>query len=140
RGEGVGAVLRAALATTRGVVAAWRALGARRPRVLISVGGYASVPGVIAAALRGIPIALGEPNAMPGRANRLAARAARGVFVQFAAAAEVLRRTNGASVVGAPLRSALVAAFRSAPARRTPGVPLRLLVFGGSQGARQIND
>jgi UDP-N-acetylglucosamine--N-acetylmuramyl-(pentapeptide) pyrophosphoryl-undecaprenol N-acetylglucosamine transferase len=77
---------------------------------------------------------------MPGRANRLAARAARGVFVQFAAAADVLRRTSGVAVVGAPLRAALVASFRSAPPRRAPGKPLRLLVFGGSQGARQLND
>jgi UDP-N-acetylglucosamine--N-acetylmuramyl-(pentapeptide) pyrophosphoryl-undecaprenol N-acetylglucosamine transferase len=139
-GKGAAAVVRSAFATARGVLAAWRELGARRARVLISVGGYASVPGVIAAALRRIPIALVEPNAMPGRANRLAARAARGVFVQFAAAADVLRRTSGVSVVGAPLRSALVASFRSARPRATPGVPLRLLVFGGSQGARQLND
>jgi UDP-N-acetylglucosamine--N-acetylmuramyl-(pentapeptide) pyrophosphoryl-undecaprenol N-acetylglucosamine transferase len=95
---------------------------------------------VIAAALRRIPIALVEPNALPGRANRLAARFAHGVFVQFGAAAGVLRRAAGVSVVGAPLRQALVAAFRSAPPRRPPGKPLRLLVFGGSQGARQIND
>ena len=73
-GRSLTARLRAVLATSRGVVAAWRQLGARRARVLISVGGYASVPGVIAAALRRIPIALVEPNALPGRANRLAAR------------------------------------------------------------------
>ena len=139
-GRSLTARLRAALATSRGVLAAWRELGARRARVLISVGGYASVPGVIAAALRRIPIALVEPNAMPGRANRLAARFARGVFVQFEAAAGALRRAGAVSVVGAPLRAALVAAFRSAPPRRAPGKPLRLLVFGGSQGARQIND
>jgi UDP-N-acetylglucosamine--N-acetylmuramyl-(pentapeptide) pyrophosphoryl-undecaprenol N-acetylglucosamine transferase len=77
---------------------------------------------------------------MPGRASRLAARFARGVFVQFEAATGVLHRGGAVSVVGAPLRQALVAAFRSAPPRRTPGKPLRLLVFGGSQGARQIND
>jgi UDP-N-acetylglucosamine--N-acetylmuramyl-(pentapeptide) pyrophosphoryl-undecaprenol N-acetylglucosamine transferase len=139
-GRSVIARLRAALATSRGLVAAWRELGARRARVLISVGGYASVPGVIAAALRRIPIALVEPNAMPGRANRLAARFARGVFLQFGAAAPKLRRAGAVSVVGAPLRNALVAAFRSAPPRRAPGKPLHLLVFGGSQGARQIND
>jgi UDP-N-acetylglucosamine--N-acetylmuramyl-(pentapeptide) pyrophosphoryl-undecaprenol N-acetylglucosamine transferase len=77
---------------------------------------------------------------MPGRANRLAARFARGVFVQFEAAASALRRAGAVTVVGAPLRAALVTAFRSAPPRRPPGKPLRLLVFGGSQGARQIND
>jgi UDP-N-acetylglucosamine--N-acetylmuramyl-(pentapeptide) pyrophosphoryl-undecaprenol N-acetylglucosamine transferase len=139
-GRGATAKLRAVFATLRGALTAWRELGARRARVLISVGGYASVPGVIAAALRRIPIALVEPNAMPGRANRLAARFARGVFVQFEAAAGVLRRAGEVAVVGAPLRSALVAAFRGAPPRRQPGKPLHLLVFGGSQGARQIND
>jgi UDP-N-acetylglucosamine--N-acetylmuramyl-(pentapeptide) pyrophosphoryl-undecaprenol N-acetylglucosamine transferase len=139
-GRSLLARLRAGIATSRGVLAAWRELGARRARVLISVGGYASVPGVIAAALRRIPIALVEPNAMPGRANRLAARFARGVFVQFAAATGPLRRAAAVSVVGAPLRQGLVAAFRSAAPRRPPGKPLRLLVFGGSQGARQIND
>jgi UDP-N-acetylglucosamine--N-acetylmuramyl-(pentapeptide) pyrophosphoryl-undecaprenol N-acetylglucosamine transferase len=139
-GRGALARLRAAIAALRGAYIAWRLLGARRVRVLISVGGYASVPGVIAAALRRIPIALVEPNAMPGRANRLAARFAQGVFVQFEAAAGALRRAGSVTVVGAPLRAALVAAFRSAPPRRPPGKPLRLLVFGGSQGARQIND
>jgi UDP-N-acetylglucosamine--N-acetylmuramyl-(pentapeptide) pyrophosphoryl-undecaprenol N-acetylglucosamine transferase len=139
-GRSLSARLRAMVATARGVLAASRELRARHARVLISVGGYASVPGVIAAALRRIPIALVEPNAMPGRANRLASRLARGAFVQFEAAAGVLRRAGAVTVVGAPLRAALVAAFRSAPPRHPPGKPLRLLVFGGSQGARQIND
>src|SRR5262249_50620115 len=67
-------------------------------------------------------------------------RCARGVFVQCEAAAGALGRAGAVSVVGAPLRQALVAAFRGAPPRRAPGKPLRLLVFGGSQGARQIND
>ncbi len=139
-GRGAAAQIHAVFATLRGALVARRELGNRRASVLISVGGYASVPGVIAAALRRIPIALVEPNAMPGRANRLAARFARGVFVQFEAAAGALRRSGGVAVVGAPLRQALVAAFRSALPRRAPGKPLRLLVFGGSQGARQIND
>ncbi len=139
-GRGAVARLRALIATLRGALAARRELATRRASVLISVGGYASVPGVIAAALRRIPIALVEPNAMPGRANRFAARLARGVFVQFGAAADALRRAGAVTVVGAPLRQALIAAFRNSPPRRTPAKPLRLLVFGGSQGARQIND
>ena len=80
-GRGAVAKLRAALAALRGAFAAWRILGARRASVLISVGGYASVPGVVAAVLRRIPIALVEPNATPGRASRLAARFARVAFV-----------------------------------------------------------
>jgi UDP-N-acetylglucosamine--N-acetylmuramyl-(pentapeptide) pyrophosphoryl-undecaprenol N-acetylglucosamine transferase len=84
-----------------------------------------------------------EPNAIPGRANRVAARLAARLFVQFEEAAESLGATGGAGRVrtaGIPLRAALVAAFAAAPPRRIPTPPWRLLVFGGSQGARQLND
>ncbi|MEM7409280.1 MAG: undecaprenyldiphospho-muramoylpentapeptide beta-N-acetylglucosaminyltransferase [Myxococcota bacterium] len=139
-GRGSLAKLRALFDTARGVFAAWRALGQRRAQLLVSVGGYASVPGVLAAVLRRLPIALVEPNAIPGRANRLAARFARAVFTQFEAAHGHFETRGDTVVAGAPLRRELVQAFRAAPERRAPGKPLRLLVFGGSQGARQIND
>jgi UDP-N-acetylglucosamine--N-acetylmuramyl-(pentapeptide) pyrophosphoryl-undecaprenol N-acetylglucosamine transferase len=139
-GRGLGAKLRSGVATLRGARAAWNELRRRDPAVLISVGGYASVPGVLAAFAQRIPIALVEPNAMPGRANRLAARLARAIFLQFDAAAERLEGSAQTHVTGAPLRRDLVAAFGKAPPRRTPGRPLRVFVFGGSQGARQINE
>ena len=139
-GRGVLAVLRAVWDTARGVALAWRELGRRRAQLLVSVGGYASVPGVVAAALRRLPIALVEPNARPGRANRLAARFARGLFLQFAEASPALPGRGAREICGAPLRRSLVEAFRAAPPRRPAARPLRLLVFGGSQGARQLND
>ena len=139
-GRGALARLRALWDTARGAAAAWRELGQRRARCLVSVGGYASVPGVIAGVLRRLPIALVEPNAMPGRANRLAARFAKALFVQFPEAAAHLPGASAPQVCGAPLRRGLVEAFRTAPPRRSAGRPLRLLVFGGSQGARQLND
>ena len=123
--------------------AAWSALGSFRTDVVVSVGGYASVPAVVAAVLRGIPLALVEPNAVPGRANRLAARFARRVFVQFEAAAAVFEQQVGSGRVrnlGIPLRADLVRAFEGNAPRREPGSPLRLFVLGGSQGARQINE
>ena len=75
--------------------------------LVVSDGGYASVPAVVAAALRRLPLALVEPNAVPGRANRLGARFARLVFVGFDAAASAFppERT---SISGIPLRQALV--------------------------------
>ena len=121
--------------------AAWRALGRRRTDLVVSVGGYASVPAVAAAVVRGVPVALVEPNAVPGRANRAAARFARRVFVGFEAAAAAFAGAGGPPVraFGIPLRRSLVEAFRAAPPRRVPAPPYRLLVFGGSQGAHQIN-
>jgi UDP-N-acetylglucosamine--N-acetylmuramyl-(pentapeptide) pyrophosphoryl-undecaprenol N-acetylglucosamine transferase len=84
-----------------------------------------------------------EPNAVPGRANLAAARVARRIFVQFDDAARVFGGRVDADrirVTGIPLRRALVEAFGAASARRRPSPPFRLLVFGGSQGARQINE
>ncbi len=132
----------AAATIGRACLTAARVLRRRRADLVVSVGGYASVPAVVAAALLRLPVALVEPNAIPGRANRAAARLARRIFVHFDAAAEVFARTVGAERVrtpGIPLRTRLVDAFARQDPRRTPTAPFRLLVFGGSQGAHQIN-
>jgi UDP-N-acetylglucosamine--N-acetylmuramyl-(pentapeptide) pyrophosphoryl-undecaprenol N-acetylglucosamine transferase len=118
-------------------------LGSFGADFVISVGGYASVPAVVAAALRRVPIALVEPNAVPGRANRAAARLATRIFVQFEQAATTFEAAGAGDrvrSVGIPLRERLVAAFAQAPPRRIPQPPYHLLVAGGSQGARQINE
>jgi UDP-N-acetylglucosamine--N-acetylmuramyl-(pentapeptide) pyrophosphoryl-undecaprenol N-acetylglucosamine transferase len=140
-GQGVLARLGAAVAMARGSVAALRILRQRQATIVVSVGGYASVPAVLAALLLRLPFVLVEPNAHPGRANRAVARFARRIFVQFEAAGAVLAPGDErVSAPGIPLRRALVAAFADAPPRRPPELPYRLLVFGGSQGARQINE
>jgi UDP-N-acetylglucosamine--N-acetylmuramyl-(pentapeptide) pyrophosphoryl-undecaprenol N-acetylglucosamine transferase len=142
-GQGALARVRSVLAISRACLEAWRLLRARRSEIVVSVGGYASVPAVLAAAALRLPLALVEPNARPGRANRLAARVASRIFVQFDEAARALSRRAGdarVSAPGIPLREALVRAFADAPPRRTPAAPFRILVFGGSQGARQLNE
>jgi UDP-N-acetylglucosamine--N-acetylmuramyl-(pentapeptide) pyrophosphoryl-undecaprenol N-acetylglucosamine transferase len=135
--------LLSAPAMLRACAAAWKRLGEFGGEIVISVGGYASVPAVAGAWLRRIPVVLVEPNAVPGRANRAAARIARRVFVQFEEAARVLARTAGPDRIrapGIPLRRQLVETFGEHSPRRAPTPPFRLLIFGGSQGARQIND
>jgi UDP-N-acetylglucosamine--N-acetylmuramyl-(pentapeptide) pyrophosphoryl-undecaprenol N-acetylglucosamine transferase len=141
-GRGVAGRLLALPATAAACASAWAALGWVRAAIVVSVGGYASVPAVMAAAARRIPLALVEPNAVPGRANRAAARLARVCFAGFDATAQALAVSTRSPVrvTGIPLRRALVAAFDGAGERRLPAPPFRLLVFGGSQGARQIND
>jgi UDP-N-acetylglucosamine--N-acetylmuramyl-(pentapeptide) pyrophosphoryl-undecaprenol N-acetylglucosamine transferase len=141
-GRGVFARLAALFAIARGALAARGLLRRRRIEIVVSVGGYASVPAALAAVWLRIPLALVEPNAEPGRANRLCARLAQRLFVQFERAAERLAKPGDARVqrAGIPLRSELVRAFESAAPRRAPKPPLRLLVFGGSQGARQLNE
>lgn len=127
----------------RGTAAAFGLLGRFAPDAVISVGGYAAVPAIAAAVLRRVPIALVEPNAVPGRTQRAAGRFARRVYVAFEAAAAGFpgaRDAGRVRVAGVPVRRALVAAFAGSAARRAPAPPLRLLVVGGSQGARQLND
>jgi len=125
---------------------AWRALGSFGTDFVISVGGYASVPAVIAAVLRRIPIALVEPNAIPGRANRAAARRASQIFVNFERAKAAFESAGIDRVqrVGIPLRKSIVEGFGAGDAdratARTLEPPFRLFVTGGSQGARQINE
>jgi len=132
--------LRAVLGLLAASVEARRVLRDRRVSGVLSVGGYASMPAVAAATLARIPIGLVEPNGIPGRANRLMARFARRVFTGFAEARQHLPVADDRiREHGVPLRRGLVeACARRAP--RPPAPPYHLLVAGGSQGARQLNE
>ena len=119
---------------------AWRLVGRLRPRVVVSVGGYASVPCALAAVARRVPVVVAEQNATPGAANRLVARFARACAVSFPGTP--LPR---AVVTGNPVRPEILAIDRArdgAAARARLGVePGRrlVLIFGGSLGALRIN-
>ena len=118
-------------------------LGRFRAELVIAVGGYASVPPALAAVLRRTPVVLVNTDARPGAANRLVARFARRLFVGFPAAAARVGRGAGdprVRVSGVPLRRALREAFADAPEPAPDPGRLHLFAFGGSQGARQIND
>lgn len=131
----------AALAAS--TLAAARALRAFRADFVISVGGYAAAPAALAALLLRRPYAVLEANARPGAANRLVARRARRIFVEFEAAGRALTgRAADPRVVatGLPLRRELLAAFAGGTPARSPAPPFRLFVCGGSQGAKQVND
>ena len=129
-----GAALRAAQAARR-----WRIVSARRPSLVIGVGGYSSGPVVLVAALRGVPTMLLEQNAVPGLTNRLLAR-----FVQAAAVTfDSTQAFFGAKafVSGNPVRPEFFAASgpHQESARDDQTSVTRVLVFGGSQGAHAIN-
>jgi undecaprenyldiphospho-muramoylpentapeptide beta-N-acetylglucosaminyltransferase len=111
------------------------------PQVVVSVGGYASLPASLAAVLLGVPLVLVNVDAVPGAANRLLGRFARASAVGWEGSS--LPR---AVVTGTPVRPE-IAAVRRDPgdrrvARRTLGLPEdrpTVAVFGGSLGARRIN-
>ncbi len=102
-----------------------------RPQVVIGVGGYASGPGMLAAILMRIPTLAFEPNLVPGFANRMVARFVSAAAVHFE---ETRRFFRNAVVTGVPVRQEF---FRIPERPFSP--PGSLLVFGGSQGARVLN-
>jgi len=103
------------------------------PDLLVGVGGYASVSAVIAALLSGVPVVLYEQNAMPGLVNRTLGRFCKQMMLGFAAAAEHLPDAVHGVVTGNIVRDAIIQiAWQPHP------LP-RLLVLGGSQGARVLN-
>lgn len=123
-------------------IAAIRLFLRLRPAVVVSLGGYASVPGTLAALVCRVPVVVMEQNAVPGRANRLAGRVARACAVSFAGA-DLPRAT----LTGNPVRSEILAVDRSpegrAAARRAAGIAddrRVVVVVGGSLGSRRIND
>ncbi len=121
-----------------GMLDAWRLVGARRPHLVIGVGGYSSGPVVVAAALRGIATMLLEQNAVPGLTNRLLARFVRAAAVTF----ESTRAYFGSKgfVSGNPVRPEFLEAVQPQGGSCTrDGSGSRVLVFGGSQGAHAIN-
>src|SRR6478609_5692140 len=132
-------LVRAVLLAGRAPRACAHILAMRKPDVVLGGGGYVSGPMVYAAARRKIPTALMEADAHLGLANRLAAPFARRVFLAFPIAG---REGSKYRVTGRPIpaRSRVVPREK---ARRLFGLPETgpvLLVFGGSLGARVLNE
>jgi undecaprenyldiphospho-muramoylpentapeptide beta-N-acetylglucosaminyltransferase len=133
----IGALLGLAAAFLRAIGLVAR----RRPAVVVAVGGYASLACVLAAVLLRVPLVVAEQNAVAGAANRIAARFARASAVAFPGTG--LPR---AVLTGNPVRAEIASVDRARDqvgARRSMGVPEDrplVLVFGGSLGARRINE
>ncbi|MGE0394614.1 MAG: undecaprenyldiphospho-muramoylpentapeptide beta-N-acetylglucosaminyltransferase [Vicinamibacterales bacterium] len=140
KGKSVGALLRGLALLPLSAWDAWSVLRRRRPELVLGVGGYSSGPVVALAALGGVPTMLLEQNAMPGLTNRLLARVVTAAAVTDEASLRWFPKGR-AFVSGNPVRAGFGQA--AGPARddrpRADG-PVRVLVFGGSQGAHAINE
>ena len=115
-----------AIFTARGMLSEFQ------PDVVIGVGGYASGPAMLAAILNRMPTLAFEPNLVPGFANKVIARFVSAAAVHFQQTAEYFRNPV---VTGVPVRPAFFEIRRKPYVQASP----TLLVFGGSQGARAIN-
>jgi UDP-N-acetylglucosamine--N-acetylmuramyl-(pentapeptide) pyrophosphoryl-undecaprenol N-acetylglucosamine transferase len=136
RGKGLGVWLKAPFRILQGVVRATRILKKIRPRAVIGLGGYVSGPGGIAAWLLRIPLLIHEQNAIAGLTNRILARFAAQVLEGFPGS---FGARIHARCIGNPVRADIAAI--AAPKARFAGRESRsrLLVLGGSQGARRLN-
>ncbi len=118
------------------LVDAWRIVSVRKPHLVIGVGGYSSGPVVLVAALRGVPTMVLEQNAVPGLTNRLLARVVMAAAVTFESTRDYFG--SKAFVSGNPVRPEFLEP--AGPSRESDrDDEVRVLVFGGSQGAHAIN-
>ncbi len=133
RGKGLLTLLGAPLRVLQAVRAAAAVLRRERPDAAISFGGYAAGPGGIAARLAGIPLLVHEQNRAAGMTNKVLAKLARKVLVGFP------QTFAKETLVGNPVRAQIAQVPPPEARGFDHGGPLRLLVLGGSQGARALN-
>jgi UDP-N-acetylglucosamine--N-acetylmuramyl-(pentapeptide) pyrophosphoryl-undecaprenol N-acetylglucosamine transferase len=136
RGKGLGRWLSAPMRLARAVAQARRVLAKLRPGVVLGCGGFASGPGGIAAWLARTPLVIHEQNAVAGLTNRwlarVATRIAEGFPGSFAASRRVLYTGN-------PVRPEIAQLPPPRQRFESRNGPMRLFVFGGSQGAAALN-
>ncbi|HVJ54510.1 MAG TPA: undecaprenyldiphospho-muramoylpentapeptide beta-N-acetylglucosaminyltransferase [Aliidongia sp.] len=139
-GGGIAGKLRAAIEIGAGTLAAGRLLKKLAPGAVVGFGGYPSVPTMLAAARLKLPSLIHEQNAVLGRANRMLARRVRRVATAFETVAGLDAADRGKIVqTGNPVRPALLA-LREHPYEAPADTgKLRLLITGGSQGARILS-
>jgi UDP-N-acetylglucosamine--N-acetylmuramyl-(pentapeptide) pyrophosphoryl-undecaprenol N-acetylglucosamine transferase len=137
-GKNLSEAVRGLLSLPVGLWQSWRILRRYRTDLVIGVGGYTSPAMVTAAAMKGIARVILEPNAYPGMANTAVAPFAQRIFLAFESAAASFNPRK-VRVVGTPIRREFLA--QAGGTMRTPpdAAGSRLLIFGGSQGARMIN-
>jgi UDP-N-acetylglucosamine--N-acetylmuramyl-(pentapeptide) pyrophosphoryl-undecaprenol N-acetylglucosamine transferase len=141
RGRDPVALARTASALGLGIAKAWRLLGRLRPDAVVGFGGYPTVPPLLAAAWRGIPTIVHEQNRVMGRANRLLAPRVTAIATGFSGLENADPDLAGKTThTGNPVRPAVAAAAATPYDQPQTGGPVRLLVFGGSQGAKVMSD
>jgi UDP-N-acetylglucosamine--N-acetylmuramyl-(pentapeptide) pyrophosphoryl-undecaprenol N-acetylglucosamine transferase len=139
KGKSIGQTVKNLFRLPMGFLSSWALISRHRPAAIVGVGGYASGPVLLAGAIRRVPTLIHESNAYPGLTNRLLARVVTEVAVGFSAALPRLKRKG--TVTGNPIRREF---FDIPKVNREPATVNReggrLLVFGGSQGSRILNE
>ncbi|MBM3560730.1 MAG: undecaprenyldiphospho-muramoylpentapeptide beta-N-acetylglucosaminyltransferase, partial [Alphaproteobacteria bacterium] len=124
----------------RGYLKARRTVAAIRPQVAVGFGGYPTVPPMLAASRFGIPTVIHDQNAVIGRANKFLASRVTAIATGFPKVKGAEMFVAKTVETGSPVRESVRRAAGTPYPGRAAGEPFRLLVFGGSQGARFMSD
>jgi UDP-N-acetylglucosamine--N-acetylmuramyl-(pentapeptide) pyrophosphoryl-undecaprenol N-acetylglucosamine transferase len=134
RGNGLKRLIKAPFQIMKSILQARKVLRERKVNLVIGMGGFASGPGGIAAWMLGIPVILHEQNAAAGMTNKMLARFSQKILMGFAGAFD----NEKAILVGNPVRDALVKLPKKEISKKP--APLKILIVGGSLGAKVLND
>lgn len=135
------AVVKTVMKLGSGVKQAMKLMSEVRPGAVVGFGGYPTVPPLLAASMKGIPTAVHEQNAVLGRANKMLSGRVKAIATSF----DATRGIDGALAAkvrftGNPVRDVVIGCSSLDYTAAVAGGPFRLVVFGGSQGARYFSD
>lgn len=138
RGKGSLAKLKGAAMMLYGYAQSRKILQRFQPDLVLGVGGYASLPMVLAARGMEIPRYIHEQNALPGMSNKVLSRVANKVFISLEESAKFFPK-DCTLLTGNPLRKQILEMLTSSLQAQQPDGTFQLFVFGGSQGAHALN-
>jgi len=137
RGKGLGAKINNLKLMVKAFWEAFKILRKRKPNVVLGMGGYVAGPGGVVASLMGIPLIIHEQNRIPGTTNRLLVKKANRVLEAFP---NSFPSTTTATFTGNPLRTHFLDFPEKEFWTAEKNSPFRILIVGGSQGAKVLND
>ena len=139
KGMGLPGMLKGALKMICGAFQSVGIIARFRPGAILGVGGYASAPAVLAGRLMGVKSAIHEQNAMPGVTNRVLGKLVHRVFLTYPES-ERFFSAGKVKITGNPVRKEIIKSLKDEKEENIHKGCFTILVFGGSRGARKIND
>lgn len=132
-------ILKALFEISKGLIRCLRFIGRKKPDLIVGFGSYHTFPAIYAAKLKSVPIVIFESNALPGRVNRFCSKWAKISAIQFSHASEYLKSKSICVQMPLLKREEEVSKEKARAYFGLEEERLTLLIFGGSQGAQQIN-